>query len=213
MKVLVVCSNKENNMSSDLVDNTNDFNQPLNKEIINKFKTKDDETIDFTFCNGPRMFPDNCLKEKYDVIWFAGCNIISWIIDKEETIVKIFNNLNDDGIFLFTESTGNVDKYYGEHGKPLESLIVDIEFLISHYKIVYNHYSRMSDTELNKITDEVLKYFTKVEEGKIGRKDTIIYYKKNKIHKDGKSIKRRKSRKKRKSTKRRKSRKRRKSTK
>lgn len=175
LKVLVVCSSEK--YSGKII---NDFNKPLNKEMMknlhNEFKKYGNyEKIDYIFCNDIDInsesthFPD-CL-QKVDIIWFAGCNLISNIIKSEDTIIKIFNNLNDNGIFLFTEHPRFKEKYSED---PSKTLMTSIDTMLKHdFQIEkYEH------EKYKKIIDKINERFIKIED----KEQNLIYYKKNYCH-------------------------------
>ena len=106
IKVLVVCSSDK--------DTATDFNiqqESISEVIIKNYVSSTnnpDPQIDFEFMNKIEgvQFPDNVKEDsKYDVMWFAGCNLIQWVFQEPEKTKEVFvSNLNDDGFVIFTES-------------------------------------------------------------------------------------------------------------
>lgn len=113
VNVLVICSrpvtgndyNKTKNIIEGLLKgkyynkNINFVYKFINRQATNENR-KNDRTIKDDF---PTGVPNG---EKYDVMWFAGCNLFSWIFniktwDKSKEVFK--NNLNDNGVLVFTE--------------------------------------------------------------------------------------------------------------
>jgi hypothetical protein len=111
-KILVVCSHREGR----------DFTNPLNDSL--KLLFGDDP--EYTFCGGFSdknhcTFPENIDNDnKYDAIWFAGCNMSHWIFNKPHlSIDKINRVLNHNGFITFTETKGYVANYKGENNLTL----------------------------------------------------------------------------------------------
>jgi len=117
-KILVVCSNQKGN----------DFNNPLN----NGLKALFGDNAEYTFCDNifkddrKCSFPENIdSNDKYDVIWFAGCNMSHWLFrNTKASIDKINHVLYTGGFIVFTESRIYVDGFGG-----VNNLTLPIEFL------------------------------------------------------------------------------------
>ena len=174
LKVLVVCSSEK--YTGEII---NDFNIQLNKQMMNNLynefkKYGNYEKIDYIFCNDINVkdksthFPD-CL-QKVDIIWFAGCNLISNIIKLEDTITKMFGSLNDNGIFLFTESPRYKEKYSED---PSKTLMTSIDTLLKHTKTCFQ-IEKHEHEKYKKIIDKINERFIKIED----KEQNLIYYKK-----------------------------------
>ena len=57
--------------------------------------------------NYPEDIKKICKRDKFDIIWFAGCNFLTWIFGKNSINLKsIRRHLKTRGIFCFSELTG-----------------------------------------------------------------------------------------------------------
>jgi hypothetical protein len=111
INVLVICS-KPNGV---------DFNFQQNKELIQKMCNEDIfEDIKFDFIdriyNNKNYQEDifNIYEKTYDIIWFAGCNILSWLFDMnniQSIIQQTIHILRTNGKIIFTESPMYVKLY------------------------------------------------------------------------------------------------------
>jgi len=116
-KILVVCSHQRGN----------DFINPLN----NGLKALFGDNAEYTFCSSILKgkecnFPENIdIKDNYDVIWFAGCNMSHWLFrNTKASIDKINHVLYPNGFIVFTETRRYVDGFGG-----VNNLTLPIEFL------------------------------------------------------------------------------------
>jgi hypothetical protein len=151
--VLVICSSQEGR----------DFNRVLN----NNLKLLFGPSPNYTFCDGESFdethkFP-HCIDEddKYDFIWFAGCNLINSIFRRGSELIcleKLKNSIKPNGYFMFTETKCYVTTY-----STLEnSLTLPLEIIDQHTKKVSALYS-FSNRDL--IFDYFKRHFIKVQLG------------------------------------------------
>jgi hypothetical protein len=142
-QVLVVCSYPQGN----------DFGSELNNNLKLIFGTN----TNYVFCDGREFNLENHFPfcpvsdDKYDFIWFAGCNLIQSIFKGRKEMIsleKIRSILKPNGYVLFTESKKYVDTY-----KTFDNtLTVTLEILDQHSRGKY-FYDRVN-------TDIIFKYFT-----------------------------------------------------
>jgi hypothetical protein len=122
--VLVVCSDEH---GSDFL---NQQNQDMIKKLANGLAPV------YDFLNGEHAFPDNLPDKQYDLIWFAGCNMLAWIfpeLDLSGTIKKLEQSLNAEGNIIFTESL----KYVKHTNAKTTNLSLGLEDL--HKVHAYKH--------------------------------------------------------------------------
>ena len=148
MDVLVICSGIEGT----------DFNLPKNKELFNYLHVVEPNHT-FMDMNTGSSFPDSLEEQvkkdiRYDVIWFAGCNVFSWIFhgDVSRSQQILYDGLKPNGKIVITENAGLIQKLIN----PLlltnkkYTLTVTIEQL-------YN--SRSSNLLLNKMPQDGFNIF------------------------------------------------------
>jgi len=107
-----------------------DFINPLNDGLKSLFGENPEYIFCFNLINDTNItscsFPNDINSDdKYNAIWFAGCNLSNWIFSKPETsIEKIKQVLKSDGIIVFTENKTYVNRYNGVNNLtlPIESL-------------------------------------------------------------------------------------------
>ena len=126
INILVICSNP----------NGVDFNFPQNQELIKKMCNKD---IKYDFIDvkyNDKKYQEeifNFGEKTYDIIWFAGCNMLNWLFDTnnvQSIIQQIKYILRPNGKIIFTESPNYVKVY---SAKPYNKyLTVPIENLGTH---------------------------------------------------------------------------------
>jgi hypothetical protein len=86
--------------------------------------------------NYPEDIKKICKRDKFDIIWFAGCNFLTWIFGKNSINLKsIRRHLKTRGIFCFSESTGLI-KYHKNLNNYRKSS--DLGLLVS-FKEMLNH--------------------------------------------------------------------------
>jgi hypothetical protein len=170
LKVLVVCSGEKRR----------DFNLQLNQNMMtklhNEFKKNGNYgKIDYIFCDNydnTGEFPD-CLQQKVDIVWFAGCNLICQIISSNDTIKKMFDYLNENGIFLFTEG----ENYYKKIYKNIsETLTLPIDIIMNNPQDFYYMDKDTKKKIIEQIIEQINDLFIKIDE------NDLIYYKKKKIN-------------------------------
>jgi len=100
---MVVCSSKNNAK--------NDYNNgKLNVEkYIGNYSNQSFSKINYTFITGgEKMFPEDVPDKKFDLIWFAGCNIITWILHTTNSpnVWKewFISHLSDKGVIAISET-------------------------------------------------------------------------------------------------------------
>ena len=143
-KVLVVCSHQRGN----------DFINPLNDGLKALFEGN----AEYTFCDNifkddiKCNFPENINSyDKYDVIWFAGCNMSHWLFrNPKASIDKIHQVLYHGGFIVFTESKIYVNEFGG-----VNNLTLPIEFLGEKTKFFEKDKVKLVDA----INMEFNKYF------------------------------------------------------
>jgi len=114
MNVKVICSEP----------GKRDFDNEINKQMIEVLlnvihKSPRETEINYSFCNGYQRFP-SCLfgdedNYKYDIMWFAGCNLLEWIFTSfiyVDTFGFIKAKMKVGGIVVFTEGD-NAKKIFG----------------------------------------------------------------------------------------------------
>lgn len=106
-KVLVVCSQR----------NGADFTCKKNDALKRLFGNNPE----YIFCNGILSFPNTInLHDKYDAIWFAGCNLLSSIFSNvTESLLAITSTLKNTGFVVFTENENYVRDYKDSHNLTL----------------------------------------------------------------------------------------------
>ena len=108
-KILVVCSHKDGR----------DFNSPSNNDLKNLFETAFENKPEYIFCfnlyDEKCTFPDDMgerVNDKYNAIWFAGCNRLDWIFKNPQVSIQVIKKvLKDNGFIVFTETERFVEKY------------------------------------------------------------------------------------------------------
>ena len=166
--VLVVCSDSSrNNSDYNSFKNfisTNFFNQT--KKVDIKFLNGSGETSNF-----PTGVSYKIYNQYFDIIWFAGCNVLEWIfgMDIRNKINRAYDILKEDGIVVFTErllyKKTMIDQYFKDEFFKNNDPTMKIEHIIN-LKHNYKH------------TDEIIQVFKKYfKEQK--KEDGITYYIKN----------------------------------
>jgi hypothetical protein len=147
-------------------------------KLHNEFKKNGNYgKIDYIFCDNndnTGEFPD-CLQQKVDIVWFAGCNLICQIISSNDTIKKMFDYLNENGIFLFTEG----ENYYKKVYKNIsETLTLPIDIIMNNpHDFYYMDKDTKKETK-KEIIEQINDLFIKIDE------NDLIYYKKKKLISD-----------------------------
>jgi hypothetical protein len=104
-RVLVVCSNPNNP--------TSDFNDPLNQRLRDAFGPDPEYEFCDKIINGC-VFPDDLIflgKSNFDIIWFAGCNLITNIFSDNHVFEKLNYLMEPNGFIVFTETANYVNRY------------------------------------------------------------------------------------------------------
>lgn len=108
-EVLVVCSSDNPDKKP-----ISDYNKPENQEMLSLLSNNNYNPTFLNAINGGEKFPDGLINTKdrhYDIILFAGCNLLSWIFaDRNSSIQQLLRVLKDTGRVIFVESIGYIIK-------------------------------------------------------------------------------------------------------
>lgn len=149
MDILVICSGLQGA----------DFNLPKNKELFNYLYTI---KPNYTFMNAGTgsSFPGSLEKQvtkgiQYDAIWFAGCNVFSWIFRSNalQALQILYDGLKPDGKIVITENIGLIQKLINP------SLLTDIKYTLT-ITLEQLYYAHSNNLRLNKMPQDEFNIFT-----------------------------------------------------
>ena len=137
-----------------------------------------EQKVDYTFVDGETnetYFPDYIVDEKYnnyfDMIWFAGCNLLRWLFGisfkklfrtEQARIKRAYDTLKENGIVIFTEGPSFKRNRTGQS---------ESSFGLDYSMTIDNMISEPTDSETTRIFK---KYFKEKQKG------TITFYEKKK---------------------------------
>ena len=127
-RVLVVCSSPRERAG-----NPPDFMQVENQFMVRSLVGDDFVPTFMNEIDGTR-FPTNIPDIKFDLVYFAGCNLLQHLFDPEapDAMGPLLRCLKDSGQVVFSESRGYVKKYGGEEQYRSRKLTVPIEMIATH---------------------------------------------------------------------------------
>jgi hypothetical protein len=160
--VLVICSSPEGR------DFPSEDNQIMLKKLLGEDYIPE-------FLGGSGQYPEDLPTGKtFDVILFAGCNVLIWLFGEdgnhETGMDNLSSVLNDDGVIIFVEGKNYVKHYSGEGHYNQHSLSIPITS-ISLKGRYFNDRSELKEEIINSWN----KYFTQTQADKY-----IVYKKKEK---------------------------------
>ena len=164
-RVLVVCSSEKGR----------DYQR--SRDFISK-NFYHEQKVDYTFVDGETnetYFPDYIVDEKYnnyfDMIWFAGCNLLKWLFEisfeklfrtQQARIKRAYDTLKENGIVIFTEGPSFKRNRTGQS---------ESSFGLDYSMTIDNMISEPTDYETTRIFKN---YFKEKQKG------TITFYEKKK---------------------------------
>ena len=164
IKVLIVCSGP--GMSS----------YPKDKEkvlpfIKSYFGVSEIDEDYLTGMEEQENFPEDINQNvTYDAIWFAGCNVLSWIFTNQTKVREAFENrLKRNGIIMFTEGSKYIEKFSDKEHKQYTPYMT-----IENYPLLANPSEESLEQSKQIIRDLFEKNINKDH-------DTIFYKKTNKV--------------------------------
>ena len=142
-QILVVCTSTKGN----------DFNEHLNQKLKLLFGV----SPMYIFCSGnseSELFPNcpNNERDKYDFIWFAGCNFIQDMFKTINSVEKVMSILQPNGYIIFTESeyikngSSVLDEADDDYG-------IDVSNAFTQYSHIYGHETPLDSREWNIISE------------------------------------------------------------
>jgi len=102
--------------------------------ILNRLSLSESE-FKFTYTKNFPTDVEHQENKTFDIIWFAGCNVLKWIFNNNGTITitdrikLVYNILKDNGKVIFTENTGYIRKYSPENENKISTKIELIKSL------------------------------------------------------------------------------------
>ena len=153
INVLVICSNPS------LKDFPKEIKKPNN--ILNRLSLSESESeFKFTYTKNFPTDVEHQEHKTFDIIWFAGCNVLKWIFNNNGTIsitdrIKlVYNILKDNGKVIFTENTGYIRKYSPENENKIstkieliKSLYQDNDNFKETHELWYNYFKLIETDE------------------------------------------------------------------
>ena len=151
INVLVICSNPS------LKDFPKEIKKPNN--ILNRLSLSESE-FKFTYTKNFPTDVEHQEHKTFDIIWFAGCNVLKWIFNNNGTITitdrikLVYNILKDNGKVIFTENTGYIRKYSPENENKIstkieliKSLYQDNDNFKETHELWYNYFKLIETDE------------------------------------------------------------------
>jgi hypothetical protein len=176
-QVLVVCSGSDDKKSEYYIDSGN-------KEIIIELMGNNTNTIHINRGLKMNVYPTDIVNSsykytKFDMILFAGCNILEWLFKTKDSITITESFLKDTGIIIFTEGPnyGILNTKIGKSLLPINqrNLTHDIKmmktFLYDDTSSIFNQWD-----DIFYIDPDNLKYYIykKKSSSQINKNSTLI---------------------------------------